>query len=131
MMQYEGYIGSVEFDDAAGVFHGEVVNTRDVITFEGETVSEIKQAFHDSIDDYLAFCAERGEEPDKPFSGQFIAQVPPALRRKISAAAKRSGKSLNTWVCEQLSSAADRQGRKARTAVHRKAQGAKKSTRKQ
>ena len=57
MMEYKGYIGKVEFDDEAEIFHGEVINTRDVITFQGTTVAEIKQAFHDSVEDYLDFCS--------------------------------------------------------------------------
>ena len=66
MLMYKGYIGHVEFDDESDVFHGEVINTRDVITFQGATVSEIKKAFRESINDYLAFCKERSEEPEKP-----------------------------------------------------------------
>ena len=65
MMEYKGYIGKVEFDDEVGIFHGEVINVRDVITFQGESVQEIRQAFQDSVEDYLEFCAERGEEPEK------------------------------------------------------------------
>jgi predicted HicB family RNase H-like nuclease len=68
MMEYKGYIGELEFDDEAVIFHGEVVNARDVITFQGESIAELKKAFHESVDDYLAFCASRGEEPDKPFN---------------------------------------------------------------
>jgi len=71
-MEYKGYFAKVEFDDDADIFHGAVINLRDVITFEGETVKEIKQAFHDSIDDYLEFCAKRGDNPEKPYSGKFI-----------------------------------------------------------
>ena len=59
MMEYKGYIGKVEFDDDAGIFHGEVINVRDVITFQGESVQEIRQAFQDSVEDYLAFCASQ------------------------------------------------------------------------
>jgi predicted HicB family RNase H-like nuclease len=33
---YKGYIARVEYDDDAGIFHGEVINTRDVITFQGD-----------------------------------------------------------------------------------------------
>jgi predicted HicB family RNase H-like nuclease len=69
MMEYQGYSGRVGFDDEAEVFHGEVINTRDVITFQGQSVAELTKAFKDSIDDYLAFCKARGETPDKPFSG--------------------------------------------------------------
>jgi predicted HicB family RNase H-like nuclease len=102
MMEYKGYLGKVEFDDEAGIFHGDVINTRDVITFQGKSVAELKKAFRDSIDDYLAFCAKRGEEPDKPFSGQFVARVSPELHRRASEAASVAGKSLNAWVVEQL-----------------------------
>ena len=105
MMEYKGYVGKVEFDDEAAIFHGEVINTRDVITFQGESVSGLIQAFHDSVDDYLAFCKERGEAPDKPFSGQFVTRIPPELHRQVNVAAAVSGKSLNAWVTEQLKSA--------------------------
>ena len=47
MMEYKGYIGKVEFDDEAGLFHGEVINTRDVITFQGRSVTELKKAGSD------------------------------------------------------------------------------------
>jgi predicted HicB family RNase H-like nuclease len=47
---YKGYEAKVELDEQAGVFHGEV-NTRDVITFQGPSVKELKQAFEDSVDD--------------------------------------------------------------------------------
>lgn len=66
MMKYKGYTGDVEYDDEAKIFHGEVLGIKDVVTFQGTTVNEIEQAFKDSVDDYLAFCAERGEEPDQP-----------------------------------------------------------------
>ena len=105
-MKYKGYVGKVEFDDEAGIFHGEVLDTRDMITFQGRSVDELKTAFQESIDDYLAFCKQRGEEPDKPFSGQFITRVPPELHRQVNLAASISGKSLNAWVVEQLQAAA-------------------------
>lgn len=102
MLEYKGYIGCVEFDDEAGIFHGEVINTRDVITFQGTSVEELQAAFHDSVEDYLEFCAERGEQPDKPFSGKFMLRTSPDLHRELYVAAKRAGKSLNAWVAEQL-----------------------------
>ena len=102
MMEYQGYIGKVEFDDDAAVFHGEVINTRDVITFQGESVTELKAAFCESIDDYLAFCKAREEQPETPSSGQFMTRITPELHRRVSLAAGRSGQSLNSWVSEQL-----------------------------
>jgi predicted HicB family RNase H-like nuclease len=108
MMEYKGYIGKVEFDDEMGIFHGEVLGTRDVVTFQGRSVGELKTAFQESVDDYLAFCKQRGEEPDKPFSGEFITRVPPDLHRQVNLAARISGKSLNAWVAEQLQAAVAR-----------------------
>ena len=65
-MEYKGYNGVIEFDDEAGIFHGEVALVRDVITFQGTSVDELRQAFRDSIDGYLEWCLERGEEAEKP-----------------------------------------------------------------
>lgn len=104
-MEYKGYIGKVEFDDEAGILHGEVINIRDVVTFEGQTVEELQQAFRDSIEDYLEFCAERGEDPEKPFSGKFVLRVPAELHRKAYIKARMADKSLNSWVTEILEEA--------------------------
>jgi predicted HicB family RNase H-like nuclease len=71
MMEYKGYIGDVEFDTEAGILHGDVLNTRDVITFDGQTVKEIETAFRDSVDDYLEWCKQDGVSPEKPSSGYF------------------------------------------------------------
>ncbi|MBU1743764.1 MAG: type II toxin-antitoxin system HicB family antitoxin [Proteobacteria bacterium] len=102
MMQYKGYTGKVEFDDEADVFHGEVIGLRDVITFQGKTVDEVKESFQESVDDYLAFCAKRGEEPKKPLTGKFVVRIPPDLHRKVYVAAKKSGSSLNSWILQTL-----------------------------
>ena len=79
-----------------------MINTRDVITFQGSSVAELKQAFEDSVDDYLDFCSSRGENPDKPFSGKILLRVPPEVHRKIMTEARRQGKSLNAYVLEKL-----------------------------
>ncbi|RCS43926.1 type II toxin-antitoxin system HicB family antitoxin [Bremerella cremea] len=98
MFQYKGYLGRVEIDEEAGLLHGQVINTQDVITFQGESVEETKQAFHDSVDEYLKFCADHGKEPDKPFSGQFVTRISPDLHRAASAQAAIEKMSLNAWV---------------------------------
>lgn len=103
MMEYKGYFGKVEFDDEANIFCGEIINLRDVVTFQGETVTTLRKAFHDSIDDYIDFCASRGEEPEKPYSGKFIVRVDPELHKTIFIEAKKTGKSINAWVSDNLS----------------------------
>ena len=102
MLKYMGYTGLVELDDEAGIFHGEVLDLRDVITFQGKNVKEIERAFRESIDDYLEFCRQRGEKPDKLFSGRVMLRLSPKLHRKVYVNAQQEGKSLNQWIAEKL-----------------------------
>jgi len=105
MMEYKGYVAKVEFDDEDDIFHGEVINLRDVITFQGQAVNELRQAFQESVEDYLAFCAERGEAPEKPYSGKFSVRINPELHRKITIQARTASKSLNRWINDTFESA--------------------------
>ena len=66
MISYKEYRAKVGFDYSAGVFHGRVMNTRDMIFFEATSVDELTKEFRFSIDDYLAMCAQKGEDPDRP-----------------------------------------------------------------
>ena len=106
MMEYKGYFAKVEFDDEADIFHGEVINLQDVVTFQGQTVDELHKAFRDSIDDYLEFCAQRGEEPAKPYSGKFMVRVEPELHKAIALKARQDSTSLHSWVHDTLAKAA-------------------------
>jgi predicted HicB family RNase H-like nuclease len=72
MMTFKGYTGSIAIDFEAGTLFGRVIDITDVITFQGQTVAEVRQAFQDSIDDYLAFCAGLGQEPERPCSGTLL-----------------------------------------------------------
>lgn len=105
MLEHRGYVGRVEYDDEARLFHGEVLDLRDVVTFQGTSVEELEAAFRDSVDDYLEFCEERGEEPDKPFSGRLMLRLSPDLHRAVYVRARREGKSLNQWISEKLQEA--------------------------
>lgn len=98
VLEYKGYVGQVKYDEDDEVFHGSVLNTCDIITFVGSTAAELRQALADSVEDYLAFCAARGEELEKPFSGKFIVRVPPSVHRAAAVATAREGKSLNAWT---------------------------------
>ncbi len=107
-MTYKGYEALVAYDEDAEIFHGEVINTRDVITFQGRSVDELKVAFADSIEDYLDFCRGRGEEPEKPYSGQFVVRIEPSLHRAVANEARRTGASLNKWIATALERAVSR-----------------------
>ena len=102
MMEYKGYLAQIDYDDDNKIFHGEVINLKDVITFEGTCVKDLHQAFIGSVEDYLAFCRERGEKPEKPFSGKFLLRINPELHQRIALKAKTEDKSLNHWVEDLL-----------------------------
>lgn len=101
-MKYKDYESIITFDEDARLFHGEIINIRDVITFQGTNVEELEKAFHDSIDDYLDFCTSRGEPPEKPFSGKLIVRITPELHRVVSLKAKKEKVSVNHLIAEAL-----------------------------
>ena len=97
-MKYKGYTAHIEVDETAGILFGKVLDVKDVITFQADTVAELKKEFHNSVDDYLEWCAELEEEPDKPFSGNLPFRTTPQRHHQIFLAAKKAGKSINAWM---------------------------------
>ena len=106
MRLYKGYSGSIEFDDEDMVFHGRVLGIRDIVTFEAESAEELVRAFHDSVDDYLTFCEERGIPPQKPYSGKLALRTTPEIHALLSKAAAHDGKSINQWISDVLAEVA-------------------------
>ncbi|KKQ48902.1 MAG: hypothetical protein US69_C0012G0021 [candidate division TM6 bacterium GW2011_GWF2_38_10] len=102
MMKYKGYLGEVTYDSNAKIFHGEVLGLKDIITFQGTTVLELEKAFKDSIDDYISWCKERGEEPEKAFSGNIRLRISPDLHAQLAQAAITQGISLNSLIIDKL-----------------------------
>lgn len=103
-MKYKNYEAVVRYDEDEQAFFGEVVNTRDVLTFQGKSVTELKREMKASVEEYLEFCKKRKEDPDRPFSGNFVLRISPQLHSKLYAKAKASGQSLNSYVEQQLES---------------------------
>ncbi|MGA2296582.1 MAG: type II toxin-antitoxin system HicB family antitoxin [FCB group bacterium] len=101
-MKYKNYIAEIEYDEMNEIFHGEVINIRDVITFQGSSISELKKAFKDSIDDYIDFCLARKEKPDTPFSGLLTFHIPLQKQKEIYNKAKTSGKKFDEWILQKL-----------------------------
>ena len=104
-MSYKGYSARVEYDDEDGIFVGRIAGIRDGVGFHADSVSELKEAFHEAVEDYLETCASIGKEPQKAFSGQMMFRVSPDLHRKAAVAAELAGKSLNQWAEDVLSRA--------------------------
>ena len=102
MMEYKGYHAQIEFDAEDGIFVGKVYGITDSLNFHGTSVSELEEMFHQSIDNYLAMCAECKKVPDKEFKGSFNVRISPELHREISLQAAQEGMSLNQFVLKAL-----------------------------
>lgn len=101
-LHHDGYLAALDVDEEAGVIHGRVINARAVLTFEGETLAELRQAFADTIDDYRDWCNERGVEPERPYSGNLSLRIAPDLHRRVAEQAAKTGESINQFIAERL-----------------------------
>ncbi|MFR0692452.1 type II toxin-antitoxin system HicB family antitoxin [Enterobacterales bacterium AE_CKDN230030158-1A_HGKHYDSX7] len=104
-MKYQGYAARIEYSDDDRLFIGHVAGIRDVIGFHGESVSELREAFEEAVDDYLATCAKLGREPQRPFSGKLSLRLDPQLHAQVAIKAELSNQSINQWVVDRLGEA--------------------------
>jgi predicted HicB family RNase H-like nuclease len=105
-MHFKNYSAQISFDDEDEIFVGKLAGISDTITFHATTVNDLREAFHEAVDDYLATCAKLGKSPQKTFSGRLMLRVDPAVHAKAAMAAELAGKSLNQWSEEVLDKAA-------------------------
>jgi len=104
-MKYKNYEAKIEFDNKANIFHGEVLNINDTVTFQGSSVNELEKEFKKSVKYYLDLCKRNKVEPQKPFSGKFVLRISPEIHQKIFIAAQKAKKSLNSFAGEVLTKA--------------------------
>ena len=100
MMTYKGYVATYELDEDDDIFYGKLTDINQLVTFEADNAKDLKQAFHDSVDDYLAFCVEKGIVPDKPYEGSLNIRIGEELHRQVVLASKNT--SLNAFIGEAI-----------------------------
>jgi predicted HicB family RNase H-like nuclease len=107
-MNYKGYTARLEFSQDDGVFWGKVLGLppSTSISFEGVTVAQLTQDFHNAVDFYIADCVKAGKEPLRPASGKLMLRVAPEVHSAALVAARASGVSLNQWAAKVLQAAA-------------------------
>jgi len=106
-MTYKGYLGSVSYSEKDNVFFGKIEGINGLVNFEGESVQELQNAFHEAVDDYLAYCEEEGIEPNKRYSGVLNVRLSPAIHRQIAMLAKQAGMTINSYIREALEEKAE------------------------
>lgn len=103
MLEYKGYVGSIEFSEEEEIFFGKVQGIRSLISYEGENAKELVSDFHTAIDDYLKLCKERGTEPERAYKGTFNIRISPELHKDAAIYAFEHKTSLNSVVEKALS----------------------------
>ena len=103
VLEYKGYIGSIEFSENDAIFYGKVQGIRSLISYEGKTATELISDFHNAIDDYLELCEQRGSEPEKAYKGTFNIRISPELHKSAAIYAFEHKMSLNSVVEKALS----------------------------
>lgn len=98
ILKYKNYTATVHFSAEDEVFHGKVIGINDLVTFEGGSVLELKNAFAEAIEDYLETCKELNKQPDKTYKGSFNVRVPMSLHRKAALIASQKNWTLNEFM---------------------------------
>ena len=102
VLTYKGYIGSVNFSAEDNVFFGKLEGVNDLVTFEGETVKELKDAFHYMVDEHIKDCESENIPIEKSYKGSFNIRLTPDLHRRAAISAKIKGTTLNNFVKESI-----------------------------
>ena len=101
-LKYKDFLGSVNFSEKDGVFFGKLEGIDGLVNFEGESVKELTEAFHEAVDDYLAYCEEEGIEAHKSYTGVLNIRISPETHRRIVVLAKQMGVSINSFIKSTL-----------------------------
>ncbi len=96
-LTYKGFSAKIEFSADDNVFFGRLSGIRDIVTFHGETVEELKESMRESVDFYVEVCEKEGKKQKKSYSGKLLFRLPDKLHAEIAEAATRHGKSINEW----------------------------------
>lgn len=104
-MTFKEYAARIEYSDEDGCFIGHIAGIKDVIGFHAETVKELRAAFEEAVDDYLATCTKLGRAPQKPYSGKLMLRVPPEVHARAAMMAQAHGVSINQWASDVLAHA--------------------------
>jgi len=102
-LKYKGYVGTVEYNATDNCLFGKVEGmVKDSITFEGQSISELKAYFENGIDSYLEGCEELGIKPRKAYSGTLNIRIPSEIHCQLALKAKQTGRSINAIINDAL-----------------------------
>lgn len=109
-LNYKGYIGSVEISIEDACLHGRILFIDDLVTYEGDSVPGIQEAFQEAVDRYLGHCQRVGKPANKPYSGTFNVRIGSELHSKAARVAHLKKIKLNEFVKLAIKAAIDLDG---------------------
>ncbi len=98
VLEYKGYYGTVEYSAKDNILFGKVIGVNGLISYEGDSVQNLKTDFEEAVDDYLAMCEAEGVEPEKTYKGTFNVRIEPELHRSLAIFAATHRITLNAAV---------------------------------
>ena len=101
-MEYKGYVGSIEFSEADGVFFGKVQGIRSLLSYEGTNASELIADFHGAVDEYLDLCEKEGQVPETAYKGSLNVRLGSELHKRAAVYAISQQQSLNSFLEEAV-----------------------------
>jgi predicted HicB family RNase H-like nuclease len=109
ILQFKGYYAEVHFSAVDDVFYVKLLGISDLVSFEGTSVSDLKQSFHEAVEDYLITCEELGKEPEKTYKGSFNVRISLELHRKPANYASLRKMTLNDLVKQAIDGVVSKQ----------------------
>lgn len=101
-LRYKEYTGSIEANIDENCLHGKLLFINDLITYEAETLGELKKEFIKAVQDYLETCKKLKRSPHKPFKGSLNVRIGAELHRELALRSAAQGISLNEYIKEAL-----------------------------
>lgn len=97
-LEYKGYLGSVEYSKEDDCLYGKVIGIKGLISYEGDSLMQLKEDFQNAVDDYLAMCEKKKIQPEKAFKGSFNIRIGADLHRELALRAQTENMSINSFI---------------------------------
>mgnify|MGYP000882282140 CR=1 FL=1 len=106
-LKHKGFIGIFNYIEDEDILYGKIEGITDLVTFQGQSIPEIKEAFNEAVEDYLELCKEVGKDPLKSFKGSFNVRLSSNLHRIVFMKAVSRNMNLNQFVQAALEKAVE------------------------
>ena len=98
ILKYKDFIATVKYSDEDEAFIGKIEGINSVVSFEGQSVDELKSAFHEAVESYIDFCSRKGIRQRKSYNGVLNIRIPSKTHSRVAMYAKSHGITINSFI---------------------------------